>query len=154
VATDWLIRGASSADLEAIHALEQACAEAPHWSRTAWQSILSHDHETALLQTAFVAEHQDGLWGFAAGTCAGELAELESVAVSESARRQGVGKALCRRVIDWSREMGALTIQLEVRASSEGALSLYRSLGFVEQSRRRQYYQNPIEDAILMAAPL
>jgi ribosomal-protein-alanine N-acetyltransferase len=154
VASDWLIRRASSADLHAILALEQACAEAPHWTRTAWQSTLSHNHETAYPHTVFVAEHQDGVCGFAAATCADELAELESVAVSEPARRQGIGRAVCRHVIDWSREMGARTIQLEVRASSQGALTLYRSLGFVEQGRRRQYYQNPAEDAVLMAAPL
>jgi ribosomal-protein-alanine N-acetyltransferase len=152
VAADWLIRRASSADLEAILALEQACEEAPHWSRTAWRSTLSQKHETTPFQTAFVAEHENGLCGFAVGTCAGDLAELESVAVSKHARRQGVGRALCRHVIDWSQKMGARTIQLEVRASSEGALRLYRSLGFVEQGRRRQYYQNPTEDAVLMAA--
>jgi ribosomal-protein-alanine N-acetyltransferase len=55
-------------------------------------------------------------------------------------------------VIVWSRNAGASELELEVRESSEGALALYRSLGFVEQARRREYYRNPTEDAVLMAA--
>jgi ribosomal-protein-alanine N-acetyltransferase len=56
--------------------------------------------------------------------------------------------------MDWSRNRGAGTIELEVRASSSGALALYCSLGFVEQGIRRGYYRHPTEDAILMAASL
>jgi ribosomal-protein-alanine N-acetyltransferase len=48
----------------------------------------------------------------------------------------------------------AQVIELEVRASSVGALALYGSLGFTEQERRLRYYRNPIEDAMLMSAPL
>ncbi len=154
MAADWFIRPASPADLEAILALEKTCPEAPHWSRPVWQKALSQEHGSVPCRTAFVAQHSAGIWGFAIGTCAGHLAELESVAVSEHARRHGIGKALCLRVMDWSRESGAQTMELEVRASSEGALALYRSLGFVEQGRRPRYYQCPTEDAVLMAMPI
>jgi ribosomal-protein-alanine N-acetyltransferase len=55
----------------------------------------------------------------------------------------------------WSREReAAQVIELEVRASSMSALALYSSLGFTEQGRRRGYYRDPIEDAVLMSAPL
>ncbi len=94
------------------------------------------------------------LLGFAVGICAGAYAELESIAVSPQTRRQGVGKALCQQIIVWSRQVGAHTLELEVRASSHGALALYRSLGFIEQGRRPGYYRNPSEDALLMAASL
>ena len=154
MAADWFVRSASPADLESILALEQACAEAPHWSPAAWVAAINPEHKTAPIRAAFVVEQNGGIWGFAVGTCAGDLAELESVAVSVHTRRQGVGKALCLRVMDWSRETGARTIELEVRASSKGALALYGSLGFVEQGRRRQYYQSPPEDAVLLAAQL
>jgi ribosomal-protein-alanine N-acetyltransferase len=56
--------------------------------------------------------------------------------------------------MEWSRALGAAVIELEVRASGDGALTLYRLLGFVEQARRRGYYRNPTEDAVLMAAAL
>ena len=148
------VRPASPADLEAILALEQACAEAPHWGRNVWLAALTQQSGTVPARRVLLAERQDGLSGFAVGTCSGDLAELESIAVSENARRQGIGNALCLGVMEWSRGSGARTIELEVRASSVGALALYRSLGFVEQGRRARYYHSPTEDAVLMAAPL
>jgi len=92
--------------------------------------------------------------GFAVVRCAAALTELETVVVSSTARRRGIGNALCRTVMEWSREAGAREIELEVRASSKGALALYHQLGFVEQGRRRGYYRNPTEDAVLMVARL
>ncbi len=154
MSTGWCIRHAGAADLEAILTLEQVCAEAPHWSRSSWLEALSNDTEAAPTRAGFVAEKGGGIIGFAVASSAGELAELESVAVSKPVRCQGVGKALCRQVMDWSRDRGAKTIELEVRASSDSALALYRSLGFIEQGRRRGYYHNPADDAVLMSAAL
>ena len=151
---DWLIRAATPADLEAILAIEQASTGAPHWSHSQWLAALSPDRETAPIRVVFAAEGNGGIVGFAVASRAGDLAELESVAVSPSARRKGIGKALCRQVMDWSRNTGTSELELEVRASSASALALYRSLGFVEQARRREYYRNPTEDAVLMAARL
>jgi len=149
----WLIRRASPTDLDAILAIAQACAEAPHWSNSVWLSALSGKDGNEPIRASFVAEADGAIVGFAVASRAGELAELESVAVSQSARRNGIGNALCQQVMDWSRH-GASELELEVRASSDGALALYRSLGFVEQARRREYYRNPTEDAVLMAARL
>jgi ribosomal-protein-alanine N-acetyltransferase len=150
----WYVRRASPADLEAILAIEQACDEAPHWSRASWLAALSEDERTEPARASFVAESNNGIIGFSVFSCMGKLAELESIAVSIPARCQGVGRALCRRGMDWSRNRGTGTIELEVRASSSGALVLYRSLGFIEQGRRRGYYREPTEDAVLMAAAL
>jgi ribosomal-protein-alanine N-acetyltransferase len=150
---DWLIRRASPADLEAILAIEQACAEAPHWSRPLWLAVLCGEQGKEPMRASFVAECNGRILGFAVASRAGELAELESVVVSESLRRKGIGKALCQQVMDWSRD-GASALELEVRISSKGALALYRSLGFVEQARRREYYRNPTEDAVLMVVRL
>jgi ribosomal-protein-alanine N-acetyltransferase len=154
MSADWLIRRASPADLEAILAIEQACAEAPHWSHSLWLAALSGEQWEEPMRASFAAEGNGGIFGFAVASRAGELAELESVVVSESERGKGIGKALCQQVMNWSRKAGASELELEVRASSDVALALYRSLGFVEQARRREYYRNPTEDAVLMAARL
>jgi [ribosomal protein S18]-alanine N-acetyltransferase len=150
---DWHIRRASPTDLEAILAIAQACAEAPHWSHAQWLAALIPNQNTAPMRAVFAAEGKGRILGFAVASRAGELAELESVAVSPSARRKGIGKALCQQVMGWSRD-GANELELEVRASSDGALALYRTLGFVEQARRRGYYRNPTEDAVLMVVRL
>jgi ribosomal-protein-alanine N-acetyltransferase len=150
----WHVRPASPDDLDAVLAIEQACEDVPHWSPAAWLEALSEAPPTEPVRASFVADSDNGTIGFAVVTCIGTLAELESIAVSVPARGQGVGRALCGQVMDWSRNWGARMIELEVRASNGGASALYRSLGFVEQGIRRGYYRHPTEDAILMAAAL
>jgi [ribosomal protein S18]-alanine N-acetyltransferase len=154
MSADWLIRRASPADLDAILAIEQASAEAPHWSSTQWLAALSAEQVMEPMRAVFAAEGNGTILGFAVASRAGELAELESVVVSPSARRKGIGNALCQQAMDWSRKTGASELELEVRASSDGALALYRLLGFVEQALRPEYYRNPTEDAVLMVARL
>jgi ribosomal-protein-alanine acetyltransferase len=151
---DWRIRAASLEDLDAILALELACAEAPHWTRSTWLRVLGSEQGTVPYRVTFVAEADNSILGFAVASCSGEIAELESVAVAGTARRKGIGKSLCRTVKDWSQASGAAEVELEVRASNDGALNLYRSLGFVEQGMRPGYYQRPAEDAVLMIARL
>ena len=152
--TPWTVRPASSADAEAILTLEQACAEAPHWSPAVWQRILSYEEAQQPARATFIAERSSGILGFAVVNCAATVAELESIAVHPSTRCQGIGKALCHAAFDWSRSAGAAVIELEVRASSLAAHALYASLGFTEQGRRPGYYRDPSDDAILMSAPL
>jgi ribosomal-protein-alanine N-acetyltransferase len=82
------------------------------------------------------------------------LAELESVAVAPSARRSGIGRALCARVLDWCRNHGATEVMLEVRASSAGAIALYLGLGFIAAGRRPRYYCDPEDDAVVMRLSL
>jgi ribosomal-protein-alanine N-acetyltransferase len=98
----------------------------------------------------FVAEVEGSVVGFVVVSCAAGVAEVESVAVMGSVRRQGVGRALCVAAMEWARGRGAERMELEVRASGEAALGLYRALGFVEVGRRRGYYRGPVEDAVLM----
>ena len=82
------------------------------------------------------------------------IAELESVVVSASYRRAGIGRALCRAVLDWSRSQGATELVLEVRAASSAAIALYASLGFTLAARRPRYYRDPGDDALLMRLQL
>jgi ribosomal-protein-alanine N-acetyltransferase len=81
---------------------------------------------------------------------AGDLGELESVAVEEEWQRRGVGRALCDAVLGWCWGEGAASVALEVRAGSLGARRVYEALGFREVGRRPGYYEEPGEDAILM----
>lgn len=106
----------------------------------------------------FIAESELGLIGFAVGKVIGiglgSSSELESVTVEASARRAGVGRVLCAAVIDWCRAEGAAAIELEVRAASAGAIALYAGLGFVVEGQRPGYYQEPVDDALLMRLEL
>jgi ribosomal-protein-alanine N-acetyltransferase len=145
------VRAYGPQDISAIVALERASAGAPQWGEAFWRRGFPGD---AALRGVFIAEAAEQLCGYAVACYAAGIAELESVAVSESARRSGVGRALCKRVMEWARERGAKSIELEARESNAEALGLYRRMGFLEQGKRPKYYKDPEEDAVLMAAKL
>ena len=149
-----ILRAAMAADMSAILGIELASAEAPHWSEPVWESVLSKGVGGPVARACFVAEIDGHVHGFAVVSVAGTEAELESVAVEPTVRRMGVGRALCSEVMVWARSRGAKRMGLEVRASSEGAAALYASLGFSEEGRRRGYYKEPIDDAVLMSMRL
>lgn len=149
-----IVRRALAADLASILAIERVCAEAPHWSEELWVAVLAEEEGGESARVSFVSEGRNGVTGFAVVSCFCGVAELESVAVAERVRREGVGRALCRAAMEWAQGSAAELIELEVRASSMGALALYRSLGFGEMGVRRRYYRDPVEDAVLMSASL
>jgi [ribosomal protein S18]-alanine N-acetyltransferase len=154
------VRVAGAADLAGVMSLERGIAEAPHWAEVEYAAIVdaAGDVDGAVRRCLLVAEMERRLLGFAVGKVigwgTGGVGELESVAVDLAARRGGVGGALCRAVVAWCREQGAVSVDLEVRAESEGAIALYAGLGFVASGRRGWYYKDPAEDAVLMRLDL
>jgi len=145
------VRRAEVRDLAKVVAVERASDGLTHWNEGVWSTVLGAD---ATVRAAFVAEVEDEVVGFAVVARVAEVAEIESIAVAKKARRRGVAKALCVDCMAWARDVGATQMELEVRESNVGARSLYRSMGFVEQGRRRGYYQAPVEDAVLMGVVL
>lgn len=79
---------------------------------------------------------------------------LIHIATHSSARRQGAGKALLNRLLDFASEAAARLVLLEVRRSNTAAISLYRRLGFCAIGVRRAYYADNREDAIEMLLTL
>ncbi|HEX9199549.1 MAG TPA: GNAT family N-acetyltransferase [Acidobacteriaceae bacterium] len=162
------LRPAVAADLDAILTLERATQNAPHWSRSAYAAILDAagaDNSDTPGRCLFVAVTDESIVGFAAGmvhplhgdaSTIGEdrISELESVAVAASARRSGLGRALCAAVLEWCKSQGATEVVLEVRASSVGAIGLYSGLGFMQIGERPRYYRDPEDDALVMRLPL
>ncbi|GAB4489162.1 MAG: ribosomal protein S18-alanine N-acetyltransferase [Anaerolineales bacterium] len=76
--------------------------------------------------------------------------EIANLAVHPKFWRQGVARALMQTALGKAAQLGLMRILLEVRASNQAAQRLYRSFGFVEDSRRPRYYSNG-EDALLMS---
>ncbi|MGB8508879.1 MAG: ribosomal protein S18-alanine N-acetyltransferase [Pyrinomonadaceae bacterium] len=81
---------------------------------------------------------------------AGEL-HVNNVGVREEYRRRGIGAALLKEAVHLGQLSGAQGAVLEVRAGNHAAQALYRRLGFGVAGRRRQYYRNPTEDALVMS---
>lgn len=84
---------------------------------------------------------------------AGEL-HINNVAVRSEFRGQGIGKALLARILAQGRKLGAAVAFLELRAGNSIAQSLYEKAGFVPVGKRRNYYSDPVEDAVTMTAQL
>jgi ribosomal-protein-alanine N-acetyltransferase len=89
-----------------------------------------------------------------AGFCAFWLVfdeiHINNVAMRPQFRQQGIGTALLQHVLAEARTLGARRATLEVRASNEGARRLYERLGFYVAGTRRNYYSNPVEDALIL----
>jgi ribosomal-protein-alanine N-acetyltransferase len=89
--------------------------------------------------------------GFCAFWVVFDEIHINNVAVRPRFRGLGMGTALMHRVLhEEARALGARRATLEVRASNEGALRLYRRLGFYVAGTRRHYYTNPVEDALIL----
>jgi ribosomal-protein-alanine N-acetyltransferase len=73
-----------------------------------------------------------------------------NVAVHPDFRRRGIAEALVNRLVEELKAIDSHSLTLEVRASNVPAISLYEKLGFSEVGRRKNYYRNPREDALIM----
>jgi ribosomal-protein-alanine acetyltransferase len=103
---------------------------------------------------AWVAELNGELSGVLVGRMAADEFEILNLAVSRARRRRGIASHLLDAALSWSRGAGTKRILLEVRASNQAAIGLYARYGFMACGRRKQYYQNPPEDALLFARTL
>ena len=88
--------------------------------------------------------------GFCAFWVVFDEIHINNVAMLPGLRGQGIGTALMQRVFEEARILGARRATLEVRASNEGARRLYERLGFYVAGTRRDYYTNPVEDALIL----
>lgn len=77
-------------------------------------------------------------------------AHVTTLAVDESVRRLGIGRTLIVDLLVEAQARGMLCATLEVRASNTAAVALYESLGFATTARRKRYYPDNREDALVM----
>ena len=131
--------------LPQVAALEKVCFPADPWSGELFRAALESPH-TALL----AAEKEDGgVLGYAVLSAVLDEGSLDNIAVSPHCRRRGVADALLSALTDLGRT-GLSVLLLEVRASNRPAIALYEKHGFVPVGQRRNYYNAPKEDALLM----
>lgn len=98
-----------------------------------------------------VAEVDGEVVGHAVTSLAGDIAELQRIAVTPSVRRAGIASALLDASVALAR--GADRMLLEVRTDNDGAVSFYAANGFVEVDRRPRYYRDGAT-AVVMRRPL
>jgi len=132
------------AHIPAAAALERACFALP-WSEQALREGMQAEgahYLAALDQGHFI--------GYLGISHAADQTDIANIAVEPAGRRRGVAQALLARAETRAVLEGCAEIRLECRAGNAAALALYRSRGYAEVGRRKKYYQNPDEDAILL----
>ena len=98
----------------------------------------------------FTARDGGRVVGYVIGRLIAPEGEIYRVAVSEEYRRRGIAYRLLDYAVKTSRGKGLESLFLEVRSQNIAAISLYRAYGFHEIARRRGYYRDPADDAIIM----
>jgi [ribosomal protein S18]-alanine N-acetyltransferase len=148
---DIRIRPMVPADIDAVMAIAASLANAPHWPRTAYETALAP--AATPRRIALVGEASTEPIGFAIAFMIPPCAELETIAISQSYQRRGVGSALLEAMLRRLESLETTEITLEVRASNLAAQAFYRAHSFDAVARRSGYYADE-EDAVLMRAIL
>lgn len=159
------IRPLDGNDFEQILALAEIVEEAPRWSRGHFEQLLAGNQplpdgpsrSRIALVAREIAAHDTGtgeILGFVIASLVPPEAELESIAVTETARRHGIGRRLLASLVTRLRAEGTTQLHLEVRASNLAALAFYSAQDFNQSGIRSRYYSDPEEDAVLMTIRL
>ncbi len=127
-------------DFDALYALEELCFEPPsRFGRRYMRLLVSRANATA-----WIAEEDGRLWGFAIVECAeerrGVTAYIQTIEVAPEARGCGVGGALLGRIEGSARAAAAGLIWLHVEAANTGAIRLYEARGYACDGRQENYY--------------
>jgi ribosomal-protein-alanine acetyltransferase len=126
--------------------LDRQSSGAAHWREHDYVRIFADDSPSRL---ALVAEENGALLGFLVTAHVGPEWEIENVAVSDGAKRRGIGTKLICEFLEMAGQRGAGSVSLEVRESNSAARAFYEELSFLQTGRRKNYYSGPEEDAIL-----
>lgn len=134
---------------EHIHACIDIASEAvlETWSHSGFEDALKREDSLAL-----VAAGKEDVIGFIIGRilASERTSEIYNIGVRCGERRAGIGGLLLGAFQDESRKSAVERIWLDVRASNTAAISFYAGHDFTLQSRRKAFYLNPTEDALLM----
>lgn len=142
----WIEPLVDDKDLDGVLEVEAESFTNP-WTRDMYSWELQNRSLCHILLVRTEACH---VAGFCAFWLVFDEIHINNVAMRPDFRERGIGTALLRRVLAEARQLGARRATLEVRASNERARRLYERLGFYVAGVRRNYYTNPVEDALIL----
>lgn len=131
--------------LDEITALERACFSAP-WSR----NMLAEELDNACSAFLVALDESGKVAGYAGLQVVLDEGYITNIAVRQDCRQKGVASQLLNVFIDFAKGNGLAFLTLEVRPSNTAAIVLYGHHGFRTAGRRKNYYERPKEDALIM----
>ena len=141
-----LVRKMIHADLEQVIEIDQVSFSLP-WPKRSFQYELDENFTSR----CWVADVDGRIAAMMVGWMIIDELHVATIATHPDYRGQGIGKKVLVHALLAARKEGVIRAFLEVRQTNETALNMYRSLGFVEDGRRKEYYKDNNEDAILMS---
>jgi [ribosomal protein S18]-alanine N-acetyltransferase len=146
------VRSAEFRDLARLRQIAAHAATAAQWNPVEYENLFASTR--AKSRTALVVEHNRAVEGFIVARQIDDEWEIENIAIHGPSRRLGLGTRLLGEFLDLVRERGGKQVFLEVRESNHAARALYEKWAFVESGRRKMYYHDPQEDAIVLCFSL
>jgi ribosomal-protein-alanine N-acetyltransferase len=147
------VRAFADADLAAVFAIQLRCPHAAQWRQEDYLQLAGDPLGTILVAELGI-ENPPEVAGFAVFHRVMDEAELRNIAVDPAHQRKGIARALFAEGIRTLQESGVRQLFLEVRASNQPALAFYAAAGFQLLYTRRNYYHDPVEDALVMACDI
>lgn len=142
------VRKMQPSDLPEVCAIEKENFSVP-WSENSF--LESMEREDTVFLTAL---DEGGIAGYIGCYCVAGTAEIMNIAVQSAKRRRGTGAALLEALFENARTFSCEEVILEVRESNEAAIALYTRQGFVRISVRKNFYEKPVENALVMRKAL
>lgn len=131
-------------DLGGIIEIEKTCFTADAWSE---DDFIYRMNASDWRFINLTLEDEGRVAAYITATVVADEMNIDSVAVAPEYRRKGYASALINLAI---KQAKAAVVMLEVRESNTAAISLYQSLGFEKVGLRKNYYERPVENAVLM----
>ena len=131
--------------LDEVAELERICFSTP-WSR----NMLAEELDNMLSAFLVALDDRDRVVGYAGVQVILDEGYMTNIAVRPECRRQGIAAKLLQVFMDFAKANQLSFLTLEVRASNYDAIALYGSRGFRSMGRRKNYYEHPREDALIM----
>lgn len=142
----WIERLDGDRDLEGVLEVEAESFTNP-WTRDMYAWELQN---RSVCHIYLVRTDECPVAGFCAFWLVFDEIHINNLAMRPAYRQLGIGTALLTHVLTEARQRGARRATLEVRASNAGARRLYERMGFYVAGTRRNYYTNPVEDALIL----
>lgn len=136
-------------DIAQVRAIELAVFPTP-WPGSAYQRELNSNRAAHY----FCLRRNRQLVGYGGLWSVGEEAHVTTIGVAAEWQGQGYGRVIFAALVSWSYALRANFISLEVRPGNEAAIHLYQTFGFKVIGRRRGYYTDNGEDAVVMWSDL
>lgn len=143
---DIIIETMKHGNIDDVAAIEAACFSTP-WSRNAFADAVDSENYEYIVA---LDGNDGGVAAYAGMQVVLDEAEITNIAVDEHYRGRGIAGKLLEGLVTLCVRRGVKYLHLEVRESNTAARSLYAKCGFEIDGMRKNFYQKPTENAVLM----